>query len=94
MCAVMSGERAVIDALRDAGIEPDGGQLGAASWFFVWDRAGLDAIAERQPEGDVARELGKIKVSEAVELARLDRRVGITGALMSGRRSSAHCAER
>jgi hypothetical protein len=46
----MSGQRAVFQAPRRAGVVPTPEALGTVTWFFAWVRKGLGASAEFQPD--------------------------------------------
>jgi hypothetical protein len=73
-CALKSGDRAVLEAIRRAGFVPTAGELGAVDWFPMWRWVGLDAIAEWQPDwSESSSAAASIKLSDslpAMDLAR------------------------
>jgi hypothetical protein len=61
--ALMSGSRAVLEAIRRAGFVPTAEELGSFNWFLVRSGVGLDAIAELQPDWSQSFQAGESLVS-------------------------------
>jgi hypothetical protein len=78
--ALLSGDREVLEALREAGFVPTAEELGVLDWFPVWRRPGLDAIAALQPDWSrslrAAESITRHGDARAWDLARLHRAPG------------------